>query len=221
MATVVNSTAITVQWDRLDRCSDANGNITMYRVQFLGQLRETLCRNIDPDVSIDVPGQYNMGGQITVSVTPFTDYSIQVAAVNEEGEVGVYSSAVTRTTPEGGEAAACGRYIYTVNVVSSSFIPPVPGPVTIVADPSFFKILFTWDCPERPNGVITQYEVEYLQTDQSPQSTTRMNVGLVTEFTVSELEVGTEIRFSVRAYTGEGAGEWTSVTNSSLRRPRK
>ena len=77
----------------------------------MGQPIETLCRNIDLDVSIDVPGQYFMGGQTTVTVTPFTEYSIQVAAVNEEGEVGVYSSAVTRTTPEGGEAAACGRCI--------------------------------------------------------------------------------------------------------------
>ena len=93
--------------------------------------------------------------------------------------------------------------------------------MAIVAVPSFLEILFTWNCPERPNGVITQYEVEYLQTDQSPQSATRMNVGLDTNFTVSGLEMGTEIRFSVRAYTGEGAGEWTSVTNSSLRRPRK
>ena len=104
--------------------------------------------------------------------------------------------------------------VYVVNVMSSSFVPPVPGPVTIVADLSFFKILFTWDCPERPNGVITHYEVEYLQTDQSPQSATRMNVSLDTNFTVNELEVGIEVRFSVRAYTGVGAGEWTSVTLS-------
>ena len=111
MATVVNSTAITVQWDRLQRCRDANGLITMYRVRFLVQPRETLCRNIDPDVSTDVPGQYNTNGRTTVTVTPFTVYSIQVAAVNEEGDVGVYSDPVTERTPEGGEAAVCGRCI--------------------------------------------------------------------------------------------------------------
>ena len=103
-ATVVNSTAITVQWNDLEQCRDAN---TMYRVRFLGQPRETLCRNIDPDVSIEVPGQFDMSGRTTVTVTPFTDYFIQVAAVNEEGNVGVYSSAVTETTPEGGEYRGC------------------------------------------------------------------------------------------------------------------
>ena len=112
-AIVINSTAITVQWDHLYRCRDANGNITMYRVQFQGQPRETLCRNIDANVSIEVSRRNNTSGQTTVTVTPFIDYSIQVAAVNEEGDVGVYSSAVTRTTPEGGEAAACGRYIHS------------------------------------------------------------------------------------------------------------
>ena len=34
-------------------------------------------------------------------LTPFTSYSIQVAAVNEEGNVGLYSEPVTRRTLEG------------------------------------------------------------------------------------------------------------------------
>ena len=110
------------------------------------------------------------------------------------------------------ESRSCFSTAYEVLFRPEQAAHYFTGP--IVAVPSFFKILFTWDCPERPNGVITHYEV---QTDQ----TSPMDVGLDTEFTVSGLELGTEIRFSVRAYTGEGAGQWRSVITSSLKRPRK
>ena len=206
----------------MEQCRDANGLITMYKIQFQGQPSGTLCRNIDANVNIEVPGQYDMSGQTTVTVTPFTDYSIQVAAVNEEGDVGMYSEPpVTRTTPEGSESAACGRYVHReCNVYIMPSFHSVPGPVLIEAIPSFFKILFNWNCPERPNGVITQYVVEYMQTDLSQNATT-VDMGLVTDFTVSGLELETEVRFSVRAYTRVGAGVWSSVIVSTLRRPRK
>ena len=71
-----------------------------------------------------------------------------------------------------------------------------------------------------PNGLIIAYEVEYWPTAE-PQSVTTVNTtDLATNYTVSGLEVGTEVRFSVRAYTRVGPGDWNSVTETTLTRPR-
>ena len=63
-----------------------------------------------------------------------------------------------------------------------------------------------------PNGVIIAYEVSYRPTDSS-QPVTRLNTtDLDTSFTTqSDLEVGTEFIFSVRAYTRVGPGDTTSI----------
>ena len=69
-----------------------------------------------------------------------------------------------------------------------------------------------------PNGVIIAYEVSYRPTDSS-QPVTRLNTtDLDTSFTTqSDLEVGTEFIFSVRAYTRVGPGDTTSIMVSTLK----
>ena len=88
--------------------------------------------------------------------------------------------------------------------------------------PSFFKITITWKEPAVPNGVIIAYEVSYRPTDSS-QPVTRLNTtDLATSYTTqSDLEVETEYIFSVRTYTQVGPGNTTSVTSSTLNKPRK
>ena len=106
---------------------------------------------------------------------------------------------------------------------SSSLSPYLaPGPVVMLAAfPSFFKIRITWSPPERPNGIITEYEVSYEPTDSS-QPLTTTNTGLETSFTTeSDLEPGMEFIFTVRASTSVGIGETASVVVSTLTRPRK
>ena len=84
--------------------------------------------------------------------------------------------------------------------------------------PSFFKISITWSPPERPNGIITEYEVSYEPSDSSQP----LSTGLETSFTTpSNLELGTEFIFSVRASTSVGFGEAASVAVSTLTRPRE
>ena len=92
-AVVVSSTNISVQWDGLNPCRHVNGNITLYRVRYT---------KTDGVVRIkDEPGEYDMNMKILLTgLTPFTSYSIQVTAVNEEGDVGVYSDPLTRQTLE-------------------------------------------------------------------------------------------------------------------------
>ena len=52
--------------------------------------------------SKDETGEWNIKNaeNSLIGLTPFTNYSIQVAAVNEEGDVGLYSDPITRLTQE-------------------------------------------------------------------------------------------------------------------------
>ena len=86
MATVVSSTVISVQWDGLDPCRHVNGLIVLYRVQYTEVASGVV-------QSKDEAGEWNVMNAETslTGLTPSTSYSIQVAAVNEEGDVGLYS----------------------------------------------------------------------------------------------------------------------------------
>ena len=92
-ATVVNSTVISVQWDGLDPCRHVNGLIVLYRVQYTEVASGVV-------QSKDVAGGWNVMNADTslTGLTPSTSYSIQVAAVNEEGDVGLYSDPLTKQT---------------------------------------------------------------------------------------------------------------------------
>ena len=92
-ATVVSSTVITVQWDGLDPCRHVNGLIVLYRVQYTEVASGVVQRK-------DEAGEWNVMNAETslTGLTPSTSYSIHVAAVNEEGDVGLYSDPITRQT---------------------------------------------------------------------------------------------------------------------------
>ena len=111
-----------------------------------------------------------------------------------------------------------------IELLKSSSLSPylAPGPVMMIAAfPSFFKLRITWSPPERPNGIITEYEVSYGPTGSS-QPLTTTNTGLETSFTTpSNLKLGTDFIFSVRTSTSVGFGETASVTVSTLTRPRE
>ena len=98
-AAVVGSTRITVQWIGLDPCRHANGRIVLYRVRYT----EVTSGVVNSE---NVTGGYNVMDAVTslTGLTPFTDYSIQLAAMNEEGEVGVYSDPLVRRTNEDSES---------------------------------------------------------------------------------------------------------------------
>ena len=93
VATVVNSTVISVQWDRLDPCRHVNGRIHLFRIQY-AEVASGVVQ------SKDEAGVWDVDNQVTslTGLTPSTNYSIQVAAVNEEGDVGLYSGPLTRQT---------------------------------------------------------------------------------------------------------------------------
>ena len=89
--TAVNSTAITVRWNIPSSiCRATNGLITSYSIRY------TIQPNGIPQTTLQSDGL-----EIALTeLTPFTEYSIEVAAVNENGDVGVYSEPEVVMTPE-------------------------------------------------------------------------------------------------------------------------
>ena len=93
-AVVVNSVTLEVRWDGLTPCSHVNGHIIKYRVQYTSESSGVL-------QSEDVNGAWDVGARSFLSgLTPNTNYTIRVAAVNAEGHVGLYSSPIVKLTAE-------------------------------------------------------------------------------------------------------------------------
>ena len=84
--TVLSSERISVEWDGLDTCRHVNGLIVLYRVQYTKVASGVV-------QSKDEAGDWNVMNAETIltGLTPSTRYFIEIAAVNEEGDVGVCS----------------------------------------------------------------------------------------------------------------------------------
>ena len=93
-----SSTIISVQWDGLSPCEKVNGLIVEYRVQYTAESNGAI------EIIVQ-SGEWNVtGAQVSLTrLTPFTNYSIQVAAVNEQGDVGPYSDSIREQTKEDGD----------------------------------------------------------------------------------------------------------------------
>ena len=92
---VVNSTVISVQWDGLTPCRYVNGRIVKYRVQYISETSGVI-------ESKDELGGWDDRGIETLltGLTPYTNYTISVAAVNVKEHVGLYSDPNTNQTTE-------------------------------------------------------------------------------------------------------------------------
>ena len=97
-ASAKSSTSITVQWDRITWCRDINGLIVRYYVRYQALPSGGI-------KTVMVSGVWNRGGEVTLTgLTPFTRYSIEVAAVNNQSDVGEFSEPVITQTNENSEA---------------------------------------------------------------------------------------------------------------------
>ena len=203
---VVSTMAILVKWNLLRPCSGGDGMVVKYRVQYTAESSGEV-------QSIDQPGELSIT-RVEASLTeltPYTNYSIQIATVNEHGVVGLYSYPITIQTPEDGN----NFKVMCISFLSQPIII-VPGVVSnVMAYTSLSQINISWTLPLRPNGVIIAYEVSYRPTDSSDPETRLNTTDLETSFTTqSYLEEGTEFIFSVRAYTRVGPGNTSSITVS-------
>ena len=103
----MSSTVISVQWDGLTPCRHVNGLIVLYRVQYTEVASGVV-------QSKDVAGEWNVMNAETslTGLTPSTSYSIQVAAVNEEGDVGLYSDPLIVQTESKWPNHFCSVHLY-------------------------------------------------------------------------------------------------------------
>ena len=95
--TTVGSTVLSVQWDGLQPCTGANGLIVKYRVQWTAEPSGVM-------QSIVQTGGWNVTAAKAslTGLSPYTNYTITVAAVNAVGDVGLYSNSITHQTAEDG-----------------------------------------------------------------------------------------------------------------------
>ena len=94
--------SISVQWDRLTPCKDVNGLIVEFRVQYRALPSgpvQTLSHSVQSDM-------WNMPVEVSLTGLSPTNYSIQVAPVNNQSQVGSYSDNVVTQTEEDSETIA-------------------------------------------------------------------------------------------------------------------
>ena len=96
MATAQSSSSISVQWNGLTPYEDVNGLIVEFRVQYRALSSgpvQTLSHSVQSEM-------WNMRVEVSLTgLTPFTNYSIQAAPVNDQSQVGSYSDPVITQTP--------------------------------------------------------------------------------------------------------------------------
>ena len=90
-ATVMSSTSISVEWEGIIPCTLVNGLIVKYRIQYRTQ-------NGEVEIT-EQSGTWNSSSALLISgLVSSTTYFFQVAAVNEKGDVGLYSDPIAAET---------------------------------------------------------------------------------------------------------------------------
>ena len=85
---------VTIVWDAVN-CIERNSDITGYVVRYTPP-------STSGNDSVMVAGTGGAGGMVTIDgLDPSTQYSIQVAAVNSDGNIGVFSTALSVQTALG------------------------------------------------------------------------------------------------------------------------
>eukprot|EP00731_Ephydatia_muelleri_P018844 Em0011g884a len=171
------SSSVTISWGEVP-CQDQNSVIVEYRVLYGA-------------VTSGVGGTVATSGRtLTVNgLSPYTNYSIEVSAVNSDGAMGPYSSPLFVLTHQS-----------------------TPGPVGgyQAFNKTFTTITLTWQPPPVPNGVIIMYQVTYsINGVVNTYNTTTPPV------TITELVPRTTYTFSVTAYIITGPGTPLQVQTST------
>ena len=93
-AVEITSTIITIAWDAVN-CTERNSNITGYVVRYTTP-------STSGNDSVMVAGTGDAGGMVTIDgLTPSTQFSIQVAAVNSDCSVGLATASLSVNTLSG------------------------------------------------------------------------------------------------------------------------
>ncbi|KAM9495713.1 ephrin type-A receptor 7 isoform 3-T3 [Clarias gariepinus] len=183
----INQTTVTLEWNPP---ADSGGRSDLtYRI---------ICRRCswEPEECVPCGGNVaympQQSGLTETSVTisellPHANYTFEVEAVN-----GV--SDLSRTQ----------RLFAAVSIATSQAAPSQVSEV-IKERVQEHSIQLSWQEPEQPNGVITEYEIKYYEKDQKDRiySTVKSRS---TSATVNNLKPSTAYIFQIRAFTSAGYG---------------
>ncbi|KAL5486614.1 hypothetical protein EMCRGX_G019117 [Ephydatia muelleri] len=168
------SSSVTISWGEVP-CQDQNSVIVGYRVLYGA-------------VTSGVGGTVATSGRtLTVNgLSPYTNYFIEVSAVNSDGAMGPYSSPL--------------------------FVVTAPGPVGGLQafNKTFTTITLTWQPPPVPNEVIIMYQVTY-----STNGVVNIYNTTTSPVIITGLVPRTTYTFSVTAYTITGPGTPQQVQTST------
>eukprot|EP00731_Ephydatia_muelleri_P018864 Em0011g904a len=171
------SSSVTISWVEVP-CQDQNCVIVGYRVLYGA-------------VTSGVGGTVATSGRtLTMNgLSPYTNYSIEVSAVNSDGAMGPYSSPLFVVTHQS-----------------------TPGPVggLQVVNKTFTTITLTWQPPPVLNGVIIMYQVTY-----STNGVVNTYNTTTPQVIITGLVPRTTYTFSVTAYTITGPGTPQQVQTST------
>ena len=207
MVSVVNgssSSGISVSWKE-PSCSDINDvQVTEYKIRY-GIRSETQQRTVIPAINSGTM-QYTISGN---DLELFTEYSIEVAAVNSRGE-GQYSQPKTAVITG-------GEFLYTnyKELMMILYLITVPGPVSSLSTaPDILSVVLKWGHPQQGMGHITQYEIRH-SLATSVLGIKRIS-GALTSYRVGRLQPGMQYRFEIRPFIESLDGPSEQVTAKTL-----
>uniref|UniRef100_A0A671PRJ3 Neural cell adhesion molecule L1 n=1 Tax=Sinocyclocheilus anshuiensis TaxID=1608454 RepID=A0A671PRJ3_9TELE len=200
--TELNKTAVLVRWSTV-RMESVRGHLLGYKIHLRKKGPRTHSRRGLPmqEPAADRNRVIVVhGNKVEMAVSDlqfYSNYTLTVAPFNSKGE-GPHSKAYHFSTPEG-----------------------APGPVSFLTfeSPSETEITLRWEAPDKPNGVLTGYLLQYYEPVpgiSSAQLMESINLPLVTEFTLKGLNPRIQYHFKLRALTTAGDGEPIEMEGATL-----
>ncbi|XP_043092354.1 neural cell adhesion molecule L1.1 isoform X2 [Puntigrus tetrazona] len=200
--TELNKTAVLVRWSPVTMES-VRGHLLGYKIHLRKKGPRSRSRRGLPVQEPEVNRNRVIvvhGDKVETIVSDlqfYSNYTLTVAPFNSKGE-GPHSKAYHFSTPEG-----------------------APGPVSSLTfeSPSETEITLSWKAPDKPNGVLTGYLLQYYEPVPGVSSTQLMeslNLPPVTEFTLKNLNPQIHYHFKLRAITSAGDGEPIEMEGATL-----
>ncbi|XP_076293134.1 neogenin protein frazzled isoform X7 [Lasioglossum baleicum] len=169
-----SSVSITLSWEKPQV---VNGRISKYLITFVEGDNEDIIRETTSTM------------HELVDLVPYTEYSIRVQAVNENGP-GAFSRDI---------------------IVRTYSAQPTQPPHNVTVEPaSPTSIIIRWEPPlEGQNGIITGYKIRYRRHDRSSQPVTITTEGSQRSRVLTGLEKHVVYQVRICALNVNGTGPWT------------
>ncbi|XP_048268236.1 neogenin isoform X2 [Bombus terrestris] len=169
-----SSVSIALSWEKPQV---VNGKISKYIITFVEGNNEDITRETTSTM------------HELVDLVPYTEYSIKVQAVNENGP-GVFSRDI---------------------VVRTYSAQPTQPPHNVTVEPvSPTSIIIRWEPPlEGQNGIVTGYKIRYRRYDRSPQPVTITTEGNQRSRVLTGLEKHVVYQVRICALNVNGTGPWS------------